>query len=745
MGSFLEYEVRRQYMKRKRSELLSPAGNIQAFYGAINAGADAIYVGADRFSARAYAENFTTEQLVECIELAHLKKVKVYLTVNTLLKDTEIDELYDFIAPFYDAGLDGVILQDLGVARVLAHYFPDLERHASTQMTLTNQYSLEFLEQCGFTRVVLSRELTLKEIQYLKDHSNLELECFIHGAMCYCYSGQCLYSSVLGGRSGNRGRCAQPCRLPLKVIDETQVETDYFYPLSMKDQETASILDQLMESGIDSFKIEGRMKKAEYSAGVTDVYRKMMDRYYETGKLVPQKSELQLLSKLYRRSDKQEGYYLTQNGECMITKEKPSYNPVEEELLKQIQNDFLHEPTKLDVTGYIYLMVGEAACLTMQYEDVSVTVVGEIVEAAKKRALTKEEVLKQISKLGDTQFSLKDLDVTLVGDVFYTIRSLNELRRAAIEELKLEILIKNGFPRRESDRNEEATVLAFENTQLEGRLTRERNSSSFSISVCTKEQLFAVNNSKMIVKYIYLEYSLFLKLNENELSMENNGKRIYVSLPPIYRMVNQIIFDQIYEKYLKLSTRIAGFEVHNLEELQWLKGKADYSGELISSDNLYCYNSQAAKFLNAHVQRLVLPWEQTKKETLHMLECNPDIEFEKIVYGRTRFMVTSNCLAKTTKGCKNDGLQHSYFLYDRMKTKFPVKLDCAVCCNSIYNSVPFCSYESIELYQKYGIIRLVFTVESREQTLQVLQYFEECNYTKPSFAYTTCFEKRVTE
>lgn len=729
-------------MKGKRAELLSPAGNIQAFYGAINAGADAIYVGAERFSARAYAENFTTQQLIECIELAHLKKVKVYLTVNTLLKETEIDELYDFISPLYFAGLDGVIIQDLGVARVLAHYFPDLERHASTQMTLTNHYSLEFLEQLGFTRVVLSRELTLKEIQYLKEKSNLELECFIHGAMCYCYSGQCLYSSVLGGRSGNRGRCAQPCRLPLKVIDDAKTETDYFYPLSMKDQETAGILDKLIKSSIDSFKIEGRMKRAEYSAGVTATYRRMLDRYYETGKLMPKQSELQLLAKLYRRSDKQEGYYLTQNGECMITKEKPSYNPVEEELLSQIQRDFLHEPTKLSVTGFIYLMVGEAACLTIQYEDISVSVVGEIVEEAKNRALTKQEVEKQINKLGDTSFCMKELEVVMVGEVFYAVRCLNELRRAAIEELKAEILRKNGFPIREKGSKNTKTS---ETEHSECLLERKQNSFGYSIVVCTKEQLSAVNDSLFKAEYIYLDYSLFLKLNVDEFPFEMDRKGIYVSLPPVYRMVHANIFEEIYEKYKKLSKWIAGFEVHNLEELQWLKSKTDFAGELVSSEHLYCYNSQAAAFLKAYVNRIVLPWEQTKKEALHMLENKPDIVFEKIAYGRTRLMVTANCLAKTTKGCKKDGLQHRYFLYDRMKTRFPVRLDCAICCNSIYNSVPFCSFDAIELYHKHGIIRFVFTVESREETLQVLKYFEECNHRKPGFAYTACFEKRVTE
>ena len=250
----------------KKVELLAPAGNTEAFYGAIHAGADAVYLGGNRFGARAYAENFSEEELVACIRYAHLFGRKVYLTVNTLVKESEFSEIYEYLEPYYRAGLDGVIIQDLGVFSFIRENFPGMELHGSTQMTITGEYGAEFLKEQGACRVVPARELSLKEIRRIKEATGMEIECFIHGAMCYCYSGQCLFSSILGGRSGNRGRCAQPCRLPYSSKGQKEC-----YPLSLKDMCTIESIPELLRAGIDSFKIEGRMKKAEYAAGVTAI------------------------------------------------------------------------------------------------------------------------------------------------------------------------------------------------------------------------------------------------------------------------------------------------------------------------------------------------------------------------------------------------------------------------------------------------------------------------------------------
>ena len=242
-------------MRRKaKVELLAPAGDINAFYGALNAGADAVYLAGSRFGARAYAENFSEDKIIECIQYCHLFDKKIYLTVNTLMKEEEIPALYDFIKPLYIAGLDAVIVQDIGVLRYLGKNFPDLELHASTQMSICTEYGVSILQEMGVSRIVPARELSLKEIEEIHKKCDVEIETFIHGAMCYCYSGQCLFSSILGGRSGNRGRCAQPCRLPYKVKHNKK---DNYY-LSMKDMCTIEHIPLLIQSGITSFKIEGR-------------------------------------------------------------------------------------------------------------------------------------------------------------------------------------------------------------------------------------------------------------------------------------------------------------------------------------------------------------------------------------------------------------------------------------------------------------------------------------------------------
>ena len=262
----------------KKPEILAPAGSMEAVKAAVYAGADAVYLGGSRFGARAYADNFEEAGLIAAIEYAHLYGVKVYLAVNTLFRNEEIRELYTYLLPYYEAGLDAVIVQDLGVLSCIHALFPDLPIHASTQMTITMPYAYSLLKDYGVTRIVPARDLSMEEIGDLKKTDPApEVEVFVQGALCYCYSGQCLMSSLAGGRSGNRGRCAQPCR---KLYETTVEFKDYKgYYLSPKDMCTIDILGDLIDIGIDSFKIEGRMKSPEYAAGVVAVYRDFIDRY----------------------------------------------------------------------------------------------------------------------------------------------------------------------------------------------------------------------------------------------------------------------------------------------------------------------------------------------------------------------------------------------------------------------------------------------------------------------------------
>ena len=263
--------------KNRPIEVLAPAGSMECLKAAILNGADAVYLGGEMFGARAYAGNFNKEELLEAIDYVHLYGKKLFLTVNTLMKEEELPLLPGFLKPFYEQGLDAVIVQDLGAVSVIRKHFPKLEIHASTQMTITGVHGARIAKKMGAKRVVPARELSLEEIQEIKDDTGLDMECFVHGALCYCYSGQCFMSSMLGGRSGNRGRCAGTCRLPF-YLDGTK-NTKNAYPLSLKDLCTIEHLPEILDHGVDSLKIEGRMKTALYVATVARTYRKAIDDY----------------------------------------------------------------------------------------------------------------------------------------------------------------------------------------------------------------------------------------------------------------------------------------------------------------------------------------------------------------------------------------------------------------------------------------------------------------------------------
>ena len=309
-------------------EILAPAGSYKCMVAAFNAGADAVYLGGNMFGARANANNFSEEEIISAIEYAHIRGKKIFLTVNTLLKNNEIEQqLYDYIKPLYVAGLDAVIIQDLGVFEFVKKHFPDIDMHVSTQMTVTGKEFASKLKEDGATRIVPARELSLNEIKEIYDTTGLEIECFVHGALCYCYSGMCLFSSIIGGRSGNRGRCAQPCRLPYDIkFDNEYISSEY--PLSPRDLCTLNILPDILEAGVYSLKIEGRMKKPEYVASVVSKYRKYVDMYEAYGRKgykVEQK-DIHDLMDIYNRGQFTEGYYNKHNSKDIMSVKRPNHN-----------------------------------------------------------------------------------------------------------------------------------------------------------------------------------------------------------------------------------------------------------------------------------------------------------------------------------------------------------------------------------------------------------------------------------
>lgn len=739
-------------MKEYQVELLAPAGNVEAFLGAIHAGADAVYLGGNKYGARAYADNFSTEELVFCIRYAHLFGRKVYLTVNTLMKDEEISELGEYIKPFYEAGLDACIVQDFGAFMYLKQNFPQMELHASTQMTITGAHSAQLLKEMGATRIVPARELSLKEIKYIKDATGLEIETFIHGAMCYCYSGQCLFSSILGGRSGNRGRCAQPCRLPYQVTlpkdnisqvtyqRNRSIQTvEEYYPLSLKDMCTIEHIDVLMDAGIDSFKIEGRMKKPEYSAGVTAIYRKYIDlkKKHPDKPLHFDNADLQKLSRLYIRSERQDGYYFKQNGGDMVTLENPAYSGSDEELLKEIRSKYIDTGHKMHICVYASVILGEKISVTFLYNDISVTVEGDVAEEAKNMPLSTENIKKQLKKLGDTCFEIVDINVYTDGKCFCSIKSLNELRRKAIVALEDEIIKSYGLCVHRK---------AIEISLPDDDHTPEADhgcSTGWTIIISNPKQYEALweqmkQENMLAFQRIYLESELVLA--KDFILQQFPEVDYYIALPYVFRQKDEAKLKNLLETASKIGFK--GFLVRNLEEYAFLKANG-YIGEIRTDAGIYIWNKAALSFWQSKVSGIHCPIELNRREWKSLFDGHA---FEKLVYGRLPMMVTANCVAKTTKNCLNGNETSVAFLTDRYKKQFPVTLVCKYCMNIIYNSVPVSLHKDIiNTVHEYDK-KLHFTVETKEETKAILNFYKnitEGQLTEPPFKdYTTGHEKR---
>ena len=410
-------------------ELLSPAGDAACLDAAISAGCDAVYAGCDRYGARAYAGNFTSEEFLRAIDRVHLFRKKIYLTLNTLIKPDEFDCIHDLVEPFYREGLDGIIVQDLGVVSLIRDEFTDLPIHASTQMSVSSSFGAALLKEAGIKRIVPSRELSLDELGKMREDTGMELECFIHGAMCYSYSGMCLMSGFLGGRSGNRGRCAGPCRQPYslgKIRDS--------YLLSMKDLCVIDILPELISAGISSFKIEGRMKNPAYVYGVTGIYRTYIDRILEdpSAAFAPSEEDRIKLASIYARGGISEGYYNKHNGLSLITMEKGSYKRDDGEIPVIPKKRY---PLKAEFSAFVSC----EAALTLtsaEEESLSVTCFGDIVQEAKTHPMDSDDMAGHLDKTGDSDFYFEDIDVHTDGCSFLRVASLNGLRRNGLEMMK---------------------------------------------------------------------------------------------------------------------------------------------------------------------------------------------------------------------------------------------------------------------------------------------------------------------
>ena len=688
-------------MRNKDFELLAPAGNLEIFKGVIESGADAVYVGGSMFGARAYANNFTEEELLEAIDFAHLRGVKVYLTVNTLIKNSEFSKLYDYLLVYYKRGLDAVIVQDIGVVKAIHEYFPSMEIHTSTQMTVTGADGVRFLSQFGVTRVVMAREVSLAEMKRIHEETGMELEAFVHGALCYSYSGQCLFSSILGGRSGNRGRCAQPCRLPYTVEGKKDE-----YILSLKDMCGIKALDKLHDAGVYSLKIEGRMKQLEYACGVVKYYRS----YIDSMKPVTD-ADYDRIKALGNRCGFTDRYYFDHNGSDMVTYVKPNFvsNAAEPS----------PEKRKLSIEGELVLREGEPGSLTVKRGDVTYKASIEPVSAALKAPLDKKAAIDRINKTGDTDFEFSHIKAQIGENVFVPNGALNKLRRDAISGLCDKLLKK--YYRNDARYVDMSGLTALPEHVVKSDAAHDEAINDYTTicSCMTRAQLDTLIGYECFDVF-YLDFDMYdrktliQQFADDVKSLTKRNKKVYLMLPTIFRADSSDYFVTIAKELDKVS--FEGFVVKNYEEL-YLTENLFTDKKIILDHNMYTFNDVSkSAFFEHGVSGDTVPLELNSREIMH----RNNIGSQMIVYGYYPLMTTANCVHKNTKGC--DKKQKLIYLKDRYNKSFAVCNNCKECYNTIYNSLPTMLTKNIGKLKEAGIrsFRYSFTIETPKQIKAVM-------------------------
>ena len=697
-------------MRKEDIELLAPAGSYEGFEAALGAGADAVYVGGSAFGARAYAKNFEEEELLRAIDTAHVYGKKLYLTVNTLFKNRELTEqLYEYLLPYYREGLDAVIVQDMGAFAAIREMFPGLHLHASTQMTVTGPEGMKFLEEQGAARVVTARELSLEEIRRMHEASPIEIESFIHGALCYSYSGQCLMSSILGGRSGNRGRCAQPCRLPYEtaLCGKRYDGKKDLCPLSLKDISTIEILPQILDAGVTSLKIEGRMKQPGYTAGVTSVYRKYLDRLFEKGAdhyRVEEKDKKYLLD-LFNRGGSCRGYYEQQNGPSMMafTNEKKT-GDVTVSLKKK----------KEKIQGNLILFPGSPAILDLSCRGIHASGAAGEVQYAQNQPLTEERVRVQMEKLGNTPFDWERLDIQMDENIFIPMRTLNETRRQALEALEQELT--KPFKRAEAP-----------HVSLKTGQRNKKRTENLPIYVSCEDLDTARSLYKREgIRGMYLPFSVMEKCLEQGLE---RGLEMYLATPHIMRGKLPQGFLETTGKWLKQG--MTGFLVRSLEAFAALKS-AGLADKCVLDHSMYTWNDRASAFWEEQkVMRNTVPVELNEGEIRH----RDNRHSEMLIYGYLPLMISAQCVHKNLYGCNHK--EEWVSLKDRYEKEFPAVCYCnpwkmentgntVPCYNIIYNSIPYGLLKEKEQVERLGLhsLRISFTTEKAEQAVRIFEEFK---------------------
>ena len=769
-----------------KPELLSPCGNMEALRAAINNGADAVYLGGKDFSARKYAGNFSVEEIEEACDYCHLRGAKVYVTVNTLYKDQELTKFIKFVKELYMAGVDALIVQDLGAANLIKRSFPDLKLNASTQLTANTADDVNFLYKNGFDKVILSRELSIDEIRDIRKNTDAEIECFVHGALCVSFSGQCIMSSILGGRSGNRGCCAQTCRLPYELYRDYD-KVDEGYLMSPKDIETLEILPQLIEAGINSFKIEGRMKNPEYVAGVTAIYRKYIDMYFDAPEgYSVDKNDLKILLQLFNRGGFTNGYFTTPAGSDMMSTERPKAWGLKTGIVDVYDGKYgrasirtreplvpgdgievwtknephvgcgISKPSRagevisvmikgdIEKNDVVYKTYDKALMDSMKktYEkDTRKTdVYGKLtVKRGKPMELKlwlKEGVSIAVSGAepaeAENRPATKDSLEKQIGKMGSTPFRLEKLDVILDDGLFADIKSLNDLRRSacelleekitSKNKHGEPEFVAFPETSVSGIKKNKR----LNVKVRNMEQFNAACREG--VNTIYFEMSDELgdnleKIIEKAHSMEIE---IFAAFPRIYRKKDEKIYAPLISRLS--NSMLDGFLVTSVGQFDSVKS----TGKKTAVDyNMNVFNNEAVEyFKHRGADRITMSVEMNVKE----LNEAADDDCEMVVYGYLPLMTTVQCPIGNYAGGKTAGIYCSerysdedYVLKDRKDVAFPLLPNCDTCVCQILNSKPLFTlkfYDEI-LETPSGFVRLDFTKETSGEVSDIVRGYME--------------------
>lgn len=683
------------------AELLSPAGGREALVAAVQSGADAVYMGFGSFNARRSARNFSDEEFLAAVRYCHLRGVRVYLTLNTLVTDRELPALAETARRASEYGVDAILVQDWGVYETLRAVIPDVPLHASTQMALHTLSGVEEAARLGMTRAVLARELSREDIREIVAGAPIEVETFAHGALCMCYSGMCEMSAVIGGRSGNRGACAQPCRLRYGWHGKADGN-----PLSLRDANLAAYADEMAEMGVACLKLEGRMKRPEYVAAVTGIYAALLREHR-----APTADEQKKLALAFSRDGFTDGYYRGARGKEMFGV-RPEDARWPEEWFGELRAAYEREDLRL-VPVRLRAEIRAGVPMTLTAEDAdghTVTAAGAVPEAARSRALTAEEVEARLRKTGGTAFTVSDCAVALEDGLSVSASALNALRREAIAALEA---ARTALP----ERREGAFVPS-------GRIKNPTEPPRLTVSVYRPEQLTdALVREGVETVYVPLELIEAVDVEKYR------GQTAFAAvLPRVWRTADEpALREQL------RAARARGVETAVLGNLGHFALVRGMGFALHGDFGLNVFNSAALRFLKEQgLESATLSFELRHEQLRDIAKCIP---CEAIVYGRLPLMITENCIAANEFGCRygkgrcdaahaDSACAAAPELTDRVGERFPV-LHAYGCRSEIQNGKVLWLADKPE-YRKIGLTyaRLRFTTESPEECLRVLRAYK---------------------